>query len=299
MIDLLKDEEFEFWLPLALSKSKGDKEEGKRFVEGIASTTDLDLQAEVVNQSGIDFSYFLKFGYFNNDHKPGFENKVGQPTECKITSKGLWTKGFLFKNHKVADAIWELANAIEASQSDRKLGFSIQGKVLRRAGKTILKCWIQDIAITAAPVNTNTWLDIVKSLNDVPVDMWCAQPNEDKCTACGSCSSVRKSIPEKAIDESKMDIKKDDDHKCSCGSCKCQEKALSATSDAGRALTVESLEGDPKDQGYGRVGDKKKEVTKSLSFDECIDILQKHRKMTQPDALVVVEAVFQMNGISI
>jgi hypothetical protein len=71
-----------------------------------------------------------------------------------------------------------------------------------------------------------------------------------------------------------------------------EKKALSAGSDAGRALSPESLEGKVTDLGYGR------SVSKSLSFQECVDLLCEHRRLSIPDATAVTEAVFVMNGIS-
>ncbi len=297
MIDFVKDEEFNFWLPMDLAKaSPKDKKKGRRrLIQGISSTTHEDLQKETVKQRGIDFTYFLKFGYYNNDHKPGFENKVGQPLECKVTPEGLWTKGFLFDNHKIADAIWELAQALEASQADRKLGFSIQGKVTRRAGRGILKCWIQDIAITAAPINTHTWLDVVKSLSALPDEYFCddsgcfyvspRQISPVHKSLCGSsCVKADAQAMDKflgmglAIDEKKMDLKKDGDTK----ECACSEKALEAAS----PLAVEDLEGKMKDQGW---------ANKSLNFDDCVDLLQEYRGLARPDAVVVAEAVFELN----
>ena len=168
----LDDDTFEFFVPAQIvdvekSTKPGKKAEKgkKRWIQGIASTSSRDLQGEIVDQQGIDFTYFLESGWFNNDHKPGFANKVGQPTEARITKNGLWVKGFLLENHKVADEIWELMHSLEATQSDRRLGFSIQGKVKERQGNKIKKCWIMDIAITPAPVNTTTWAEIAKSLS--------------------------------------------------------------------------------------------------------------------------------------
>lgn len=306
MIDLTTSDDFGFWVPFEIVKSKKDKD-GKRWIEGIASTSDEDLQQEIVDQRGIDFTYFLKYGYFNNDHKPGFDNKVGEPTEAKITSNGLWVKGFLFKNKKVADNIWEMANSLEASQSTRKLGFSIQGKVLRRAGKRILKCWIQDIAITAAPINTSTWLDVVKSLNAVPTDTWCDDTgcyvvtpedaykslHKGDCTCkgegCEKCMGDGKPLAS-SIRETEMDLRKDDDGRES------EDKAFAANSDAGRALTPESLEGQVKDQNWGRCGSKE-DTKKSITFDESVAWLQAYRNLPRSDALIVAGAVFEMNGI--
>lgn len=201
---------FTFWLPAkAVKIAKGSDPEGKpvRWIQGIASTSHSDLQGEVVVQDGIDFSYFLKHGYFNNDHKPGFENKVGEPTECKITKNGLWVKGFLYNDHKIADQIWELMQAQEANPlSKRKIGFSIEGKVKRRNGRKIEECWIQDIAITPAPVNTATWAEIAKSLSS---QEWATKDKdyeeEEKALTTTSGSAV---IPESLEGKPARDLDK-------------------------------------------------------------------------------------------
>lgn len=158
---------FEFFVPaksITIQKSGDPSTPTRRWIQGIASTPHLDLQNESVDQGGIDFSYFLEHGFFNDDHKSGPEYKVGQPTEAKVTPHGLWVKGFLFEGNPRADAYWELLNSLKTSGSSRKVGFSIQGKVKRREGNKITECWIQDIAITASPVNTATWAEVVKSL---------------------------------------------------------------------------------------------------------------------------------------
>lgn len=197
----LDNETFTFFVPAtAIEKGGGKGKKGRRWIQGIASTSSRDLQGEIVNQNGIDFSYFLKHGYFNDDHKPGPEHKVGEPTECKVTKNGLWVKGFLFNNHKKADEYWELMNALNASDSKRKVGFSIQGKVKRRAGKEIVECWIQDIAITPAPVNTTTWAEIAKSLSAAKWDLSksddsqeCEEEEEEKALTAGGGSPL---VPE-------------------------------------------------------------------------------------------------------
>lgn len=183
---------FSFWVPAeAVRKGGADSSDDKRWIQGIASTDNLDLQGEIVDQDGIDFSYFLKYGYFNNDHKPGFENKVGQPTECKVTPKGLWVKGFLLKKHQVAESIWELLTSLKESNSSRKVGFSIQGKVLRRNGNKIAKCWIQDIAITASPVNPTTWAEVAKSLS---AQSWAIEDTNRTAPVSLASSTVKNSI---------------------------------------------------------------------------------------------------------
>jgi hypothetical protein len=317
MLDLLNSEDFGFWVPMTIIKSSttGKGKDQRRWIEGIASTFHLDLQMEKVVQAGIDYTYFLKYGFFNNDHKPGFENKIGEPVECRVTKEGLYVKGYLYNNHKVADGVWELAHAMESSGSSRQLGFSVQGKVLRRAGKTILKCWVQDIAITAAPINTNTWMDVVKALTEIPADMWCDEKGcypftpelffdksmqQEARSSCkcggkscgkadgGSCCSKKGGL---AIPEEKMDLFKDG-------------KALGVA--GGHPLVPESLEGDkkinrdPLDQRP--TGDwparEGSTIDKAFTLEECVALVQQHRSLPRPEAQVVAKAIFNMNGIT-
>jgi hypothetical protein len=159
------EESFKFWMALEPLKKGQAPTEDKRWVQGIASTDHKDLHGEHVNQEGIDTSYFINNGYFNYDHKSGAENKVGEPTECKVTPQGLWVKGFIYKEKKMADFVWEHINSLSKSGARRRMGFSIEGRVLKKSGSIIERCWIQDIAITPAPVNSSTWAEIAKSLN--------------------------------------------------------------------------------------------------------------------------------------
>tara|TARA_R110002020_G_scaffold25991_5_gene84183 strand:- start:492 stop:1253 length:762 start_codon:yes stop_codon:yes gene_type:complete len=175
---------FNFWVPI--SKSKSSKDGTARIIEGIASTPDIDLQNERVNQNGINFDYFLEHGYFNWDHKPGAENKIGEPWEVKVTPRGLYVKGIIYKGKKAADAVWEHIKALGSTpESNRKVGFSLQGKTVRRNGNSILKCWIQDIAITTAPINYNTYLDIVKAFDQYSWE----GPEVNKAVAAGYATS--------------------------------------------------------------------------------------------------------------
>lgn len=168
------EDTFSFWLPAQALIVKGGKggadKEGRRWIQGIASTDTQDLQGEVISQDGIDFSYFLKRGYFNDNHKQGTEHKVGEPVECRVTKNGLWVKGFLYSGKKAADDIWEHMRTLKKSGSKRRMGFSVEGKIIRRNGNVIEKCWIKDIAITPAPINYTTWAEMAKSLSALELD---------------------------------------------------------------------------------------------------------------------------------
>ena len=171
---------FSFWMPLSKA---GPDADGKRWIEGIASDGGEDLQGERVIQQGLDVDYFARHGFFNWDHQDviavksttGVERlaigKIGEPTAAQITPRGLYVKGFLYKGNPLADAAWELAHSLESSGASRKLGFSIQGRTLRKEGAKIVKAWIQDVAITPAPVNPRTYLDVVKGLGTTAAEL--------------------------------------------------------------------------------------------------------------------------------
>lgn len=207
---------FSFFMPLEIAKS-GEGEvlpDGgtRRIIQGIASTETEDLQGEVVRKRGIDTSYFMEHGYINDDHKPVY---VGEPLEAKLTDAGLWLKALMYGNcaHKSethncadcrADYWWALTNSLERAKSSggrRRVGFSIEGQIQRRDGNIIEKCWLKNIAITANPINTETFAEVAKSLSAQP---WCDSPgvaSEISCTcACGTCATSREATRKSVMD---------------------------------------------------------------------------------------------------
>jgi hypothetical protein len=196
----LDENTFQFWMPatsLDVVKAKTRSgEETVRKIRGIASTSSRDLQGEIVEQNGIDTAYFQKYGYFNYDHKDGAENKVGEPTSCKLTKNGLYVEGILYQGKKVADHVWEhMQSLVKTPGSKRKMGFSIQGKVKRRQGNVIKECWIQDIAITPCPVNTTTFAEISKSLSEQQWDLK-KEKEDDESEKALSVGAGHPTVPE-------------------------------------------------------------------------------------------------------
>jgi len=167
-----KEEGFHFFIPMeksylekALSSAK-DKDPKSWKIGGYASSSDQDLEDESIDPYGIDTTYFLKYGYFNDDHQKGAAHKVGIPTEAFIDSRGLYVRGYLLKDVPAAQGIYRLMQILGKGKHDRQVGFSVEGKVIEQQGGRILKCWIKDIAITANPVNTKTYAELIKSLKD-------------------------------------------------------------------------------------------------------------------------------------
>ncbi len=161
---LLEQDEFTVWTPLdadviAKATKAGVDVESTRPIGGWCSTENLDRQDEVVVAKGLDFSEFVAYGYFNDNHKQETAAVLGYPRLARLEKSRWWTEGNLLVGYPPSDKVWELAKAMKKSGAPRSLGFSIEGKVLERdGGNRIVRAKVRNVAITNAPVNTDcTW----------------------------------------------------------------------------------------------------------------------------------------------
>jgi len=151
---------------VSLAKSKaGDAEPWT--IEGLASTPSQDQQGEIVLVKGLDLSYLEQGkGTFNWNH---FGDKdpssvVGLITDHSRTIDGeLFVKGKLLKNLPKARACYDLLKALDAEGETRRLGMSIEGKVLHKQNRVIYKAWVKAVALTMDPVNPDTYVSFAKS----------------------------------------------------------------------------------------------------------------------------------------
>jgi hypothetical protein len=152
-------------MPIEVWEKAGDAGKERR-IGGVISTQDQDRQGEVVLQRGLDFSEFISAGWFNDNHDKATTGIVGYPDKVeKRTVNGKpthYVEGYLLPGYPRADEIWRLAQSLQ--KTNRRLGFSIEGSVLRREGlegKTIAQAKVRNVAITNCPVNTSTGLEIL------------------------------------------------------------------------------------------------------------------------------------------
>jgi hypothetical protein len=153
--------DFQFDCPLALFE-KGDAPIGKqRRIAGIISTETRDRQGEVLLQNGLNFDSFLKNGWYNDNHTKDTTGILGYPESVRRFGRGeilpdgnvadtncTWAEGYLLPTKK-ADEIWELGQAL--SQTGRRLGYSVEGKIQKRIGpnkKTVAQALVRNVAIT-------------------------------------------------------------------------------------------------------------------------------------------------------
>jgi hypothetical protein len=172
----ISESDFRVWLPEVDFIEKGDDSHNSRQIRGIMSTSSRDRQSERVMAKGLDVRQFLESGHFNDNHSQATSAVVGYPeaayykSDIKLANgsevEGWICEGYVLKGTSRADEIWELAKAIQPIPN-KSLGFSIEGKCLRRKDKTIEKAVLRNLAITNCPVNVEaTWDIFAKSFVD-------------------------------------------------------------------------------------------------------------------------------------
>lgn len=162
---------FSFDLEAEFFEKAGEGDRDRR-IAGLVSTDNLDRQAEVLLQEGLDFQPFLKSGWFNDNHSPDTDAILGYPAKAELRElagghRGWYVEGYLLKGTPRADRIWDLAKSLQ--KSDRRLGFSVEGQVVERDAsnpKIVRKAVVREVAITRCPVNEATSLQVLaKSLS--------------------------------------------------------------------------------------------------------------------------------------
>lgn len=161
------EKNFNFWVPLEISKGKDKKGEEVMRIGGIASTGHEDSDEETLETAGFDVKPLLKSGFLNYHHMQKSDPSaiIGEPTKAEITKKGLYIEGTLYKDSPMAKKVYELAQLLEKSSSTRRLGFSIEGKATERDPmnpKRIIKASITGCAVTFSPKNSHTLAEIIK-----------------------------------------------------------------------------------------------------------------------------------------
>ncbi len=252
----MKETSFNVFIPIDLKKSKQD-DGGNWRIGGIAATDSEDQEGERILMKGLDTSY-LESGraVFNWNHGNMPEDIVGEIDIFRKDNKKLYVEGFLYKGVPKSEDIYKLMKARE-SQSNRRLGFSVEGKIRQREDNKILKSWVKAVAITHEPVNPYTVADLVKSLSGKEVlESTDAQLGGDMVFHNKSNDDVWQLVPS--------------------GGC-VLAKALAVghtPNEGGLIITPESLESDEKKKTFDE-----DDVKKSMSYEQAIVYFQEHGDM--------------------
>ena len=181
----MRDIPFQFEVPIDFFEKASAPKGKQRRIGGLISTETPDRQGETVLQNGLDFSNFLKHGWFNDNHDKGTAEMVGYPELVKRVKQGeklpngvtapaigTWCEGHMLNNDR-ANRIWKMGQDLK--KTNRRLGYSLEGTVTHRSGllrKTVARAKVRNVAITNCPVNTDSRLDLlVKSLDAMNRDI--------------------------------------------------------------------------------------------------------------------------------
>ena len=134
-MDVLK-KNFTFWFPLEKSEEVVDPTTGEQIMRlgGIASTSDNDSDGEYLDPNGFDIKPLINSGLVNWHHQAKGQPAtiIGEPTKAEIRPEGLYIETDLYPSSQIARDVWELANTLAKDSKTRRLGYSIEGKVLKR-----------------------------------------------------------------------------------------------------------------------------------------------------------------------
>src|SRR5690606_28473908 len=169
----MKQDKFSLFIPIEIEKGKSkdpkDRYENMRF-KGVASNpnTGLDAAGEWLDPRGFDLNDFLSTGTINYHHlrKKSPAAIIAEPIAAKITQGGeLYVEGKLWKSSPLARDVYDVAEVMEKDSETRRMGFSIEGIPVERDPnneKRILKARITNLAITPAPKNKGTRMELIK-----------------------------------------------------------------------------------------------------------------------------------------
>lgn len=172
---------FKFWCPVEIEKAI-DETTGAEIMRlgGIASTVDEDSDGEFLDPKGFDIAPLIESGMVNWHHqaKTSPATIVGEPSKAEVRKEGLYIETDLYPSSSIARDIWELAQTLEKDSKTRRLGYSIEGKVVKRKSndkkspdyKKIIKAIITGVAITHQPKNPKTFANIIKGEIDGSFD---------------------------------------------------------------------------------------------------------------------------------
>lgn len=161
---------FDVIIPAEVFKS----DDGEYRIRGLASTQKLDKEGEIIIQSGVDLTPIDEgCGVLNWDHEDGPENTVGLLDGYTKVKDAFYIEGRLFKKHDKARAVKQIIDSLGERDKGR-MGLSVQGKIVKRNSanpKIIERCVIDKVALTLNPVNTDTYVDLVKSMTSSETDI--------------------------------------------------------------------------------------------------------------------------------
>ena len=177
-----------------------------------------DTDGEYLNPKGFDLTPLLTSGAFNWEHqslKYPHLSAVGHPTTAEVKNDNIVVEGILYDSEE-GKGIYNLAKTLEKSGGGRRLGFSVEGSVVKRNDndpKIVDKCIITDIAICRRPKNHRSLLQVLKGEVDVYEKSFTVEDNSDLIKESIETDDKNKDKKVKVIDIEDQSLKNNSEKK--------------------------------------------------------------------------------------
>ena len=139
----------------------------KMFIEGVASTPDLDLDKQRLKPSGFILDYFLQSGFINWNHQGNVspDALIGEPVDVRVDNEKFFMKSRLFPWSTMARSVYDLALNLETDENtDRTLGYSVEGLAMETEDEEVSKLLVTGCACCFVPKNNKTYVQICKGI---------------------------------------------------------------------------------------------------------------------------------------
>lgn len=159
------------FLPMSVEKSDKGKD-SDWYIEGLASTPDMDYQGDIIKPDAIDYTTVFKDnGWITYEHGKDVSDIIGEPVDAFTDEDGFHIKGKLYKESKKAQDVWNFQNMVsKESAKGRTLGFSIEGPIIARDPvdpRIITKVQIKNVTVTYHPANPYAKMEVATKSIDV------------------------------------------------------------------------------------------------------------------------------------
>jgi hypothetical protein len=150
---------------------------------GIASDESEDVQGDSILKKSLDLSYAQQRGYVNWDHSREPADQLGFLTSIEVISgsklstikkslgidvpetASVYYEGELYKHVPKAVEVQHILKSIAENPNAKGLGVSVDGVCARdKEDRTVVRAFVRGIALTPAPVHTQTLAVLRKSL---------------------------------------------------------------------------------------------------------------------------------------
>lgn len=308
---------FKLNVPFDVIKSE---DTGQMLFGGFVSSGKKDREEEVIIQKGLDFQPWIDRGWFNDNHASALTRGglVGVPVENKpvqwlakgdaspltgdpVERSGWHVMGELLDTQE-GRTIYDIGKALQ--KTHRRLGMSLEGRVMRRKGPTILKAEVHNIAITQRPVNPDTVVEVLtKALEkgEVIEDQRPSDPIPLLQLLIRKVDDLTKALTAGSDIENPADIVRVDSRyitKKALAAGDAVESPAESSPGDGFAFRKEQLDKKLRTITAPRLDDedeeeKKKAAKKSIAFQEALGEVKRRLRLNDRDALRVTRRVFK------